>query len=395
MLEHSVCLVQERKGVGNVMRSISSYLAVIPRGRSRIIQKSRRMSIFIVSCTNRTNIHKYADYKDTETQIRAHLNPSKINSSLANSTKPALTKENREGIFSSLPLAFFSPSVPSSTIDQFTSNGGITLPRLDAMELQYYLKSPLNEDHPFYHVDLIFVTGDEDLLGTVLSQRVLMYYDCGWVEKCAEKGGLLDMGAYVVDFPISKAQTASEEDQESTPINDITDPRTSDLHHISIYGPFTSRASSPRSDILFKYAVRTIPPSAFTSESATRDASFKSTISTATKLRAATAPFTRTRLSNPMNEVAGPSRFKDESETQGLGLAFIPFHSSSLRVSSERSVTPLLYIPYKELDQIKVREFEKRMKEFKVLDLEEFYQDLMKCGKDDKMIMELEPGLLG
>jgi len=281
-------------------------------------------------------------------------------------------------------------------INQFTSNAGLTLPRLDAMELQYYLKSPLNEDHPFYNVNLIFVTGPEDLLGTVLRERVLIYYDYQWVAKCVEKGGLLDMGQYVVGFPISEAQTASEEGQESKPINDITDPRTSDLHHISIYRPFTSRASSPRSDILFKYAVRTVPPSAFTSESALRDASFKPMTSTSVpKLRAATAPFTRTQLSTPMNEVAGPSRFIDGSETQELGLAFIPFHSSSLRVSSERSVTPLLHIPYQELHQIKVMEFEERMKEFKVLDLEDFYQDLMKCGKDDKMIMELEPGLLG
>jgi hypothetical protein len=82
------------------------------------------------------------------------------------------------------------------------------------MELQYYFRSPLNEDHPFYHVDLIFVTGPSDLLGTVLRERVLIYYDYRWVEKCVEKGEMLDMVRYIVDFPLKAEMEGGEEDDE-------------------------------------------------------------------------------------------------------------------------------------------------------------------------------------
>jgi len=142
-------------------------------------------------------------------------------------------KEEREGIFSSLPLTFFSPSVPTSIIRIFTSNGGHTLPRLDAMELQYYLKSPFNEDHPFYHVDLIFISGSEDLLGTVLRERVLIHYECRWVERCVESGQLSDMGQYVVDLPISEAPKASEGGQESNQLVSQAPTITYDTHTYS------------------------------------------------------------------------------------------------------------------------------------------------------------------
>jgi hypothetical protein len=99
-------------------------------------------------------------------------------------------------------------------------------------------------------------------------------------------------------------------------------------------------------------------------------------------------------LPEPVNAIAGPSKLKDESESQELE-AFIPFESSSQRVSSEESATLILHIPYRELDEIKFREFEKWIKECKVPELIDLYQELMECGKDDKIIVGLEAGLLG
>lgn len=95
-----------------------------------------------------------------------------------------------------------------------------------------------------------------------------------------------------------------------------------------------------------------------------------------------------------MNAVAGPSKLKDDSESRELD-AFMPFDSSSQRVSSERSVTPLPHIPHRKLDEIKFREYEKWIKECKVPELVDLYQELMECGKDDKIIRGLEAGLLG
>jgi hypothetical protein len=269
------------------------------------------------------------------------------------------------------------------------------------MELQYYFKSPFTEDHPFYHVDLIFVTGPNDLLGTVLRERVLIYYDHRWVEKCVEKGEMLDMARYIVDFPIKAEMEGGEEDDElqnnvdgnqvnRPSINNISNLPSSQLSNPPLSDPLPSRTLLPMTDNLLKYAVRTVPPSAFTSESALRKASFNPI--SASRLRAFTAPFTRPRLPTPTNAIAGPSKLKDESESQVLE-AFDDFDPSSQRVSSEESATPLPHIPHRKLDEIKVREFESRMKEYEEHDLIEFYQELMECGKDDKIIMGLEAGL--
>jgi hypothetical protein len=264
------------------------------------------------------------------------------------------------------------------------------------MELQYYFRSPLKEDHPFYHVDLIFVTGPEDLLGIVLGRRVIIMYDCRWVEKCVEKGGLLGLEGYVVDFPIytyiraeveggSEQVVASRLDNDQNgnlgrqSISDMSDP------------PISIAPGIKLTDNLLKYTRRAVHPSAFTSESALREASFHHLSTSVPRLRAATAPFTRPRPT-PTNAIAGPSKSKDESESQELEETFIPFESSSQQMS--RSATPQLYIPFKVLDRVKVEEFDKRIKECKVHDLEEFYQDLMGCGKGDQVIMGLEAGML-
>jgi hypothetical protein len=268
------------------------------------------------------------------------------------------------------------------------------------MELQYYFKSPFTEDHPFYHVDLIFVTGPNDLLGTILGRRVLVPYDYRWVEGCVEKGELLDMGRYIVDFPIKAEMEGGEEDYEVNvdggqvnppPINHISNFPTSLFNDGYSSDPLTSKTSLPRlNDNLLRYPQRGVPPSAFNSEFALRKASFNPT--SASRFRASTAPFTRPRLSTPTNAIAGPSKLKDESESRELD-EFLPFDSSSQRVSSEESTTPILHIPYRKLDEIKFREFESRMKEYEEHDLIEFYQELMECGKDDKILMGLEAGL--
>ena len=313
---------------------------------------------------------------------------------------PKSPKEEREGFFSSLSLTFFSPSVPQSTINLFTSNGGLALPTLDAMELQHYFRSPLTEYHPFYHVDLIFVTGPNDLLGTVLRERVLIYYDYRWVGKCVERGELFDMGRYIVDFPIKSEVEGGKEGDEINvdgdqvnrqPINNTFDRPTSQLNHESLTDRLTSTTSLPITDNLLKYAVRTVPPSAFTSESALRKASFNPT--PGSRFRASTAPFARPRSFTPLNAVAGPSKVKDYPIQELVEQIFMPFESSSQRTTSERSVTPQLRIPYKALDQDKSRQFERRMKACKVHDLVESYPDMMKCGKGDQMIMGLGGGL--
>jgi hypothetical protein len=136
------------------------------------------------------------------------------------------------------------------------------------MELQYYFKSSFTKDHPFYNVDLIFVTGPNDLLGTVLRERVLIYYDCRWVERCVEKGEMLDMVRYIIDFPIKTVVEGGEEDDELNvdgnqvnrpPINNIPDRPTSQLNNTPLSDPLPSRTALPKTDNLLKYAVRTVP----------------------------------------------------------------------------------------------------------------------------------------
>jgi hypothetical protein len=270
------------------------------------------------------------------------------------------------------------------------------------MELQYYFKSPLNEDHPFYHVDLIFVTGPNDLLGTVLRERAFIYYDHRWVKKCVGKAELLDMVRYIVDFPIKAEVKGGEEDDELNldggqvnrpPINHISNRPTSQLNNPPLFDSLPSRTALPKTDKLLKCAVRTVPPSAFTSESALRKASFNPT--SASRFRASTAPFTRPLFPTPTDAIAGPSKLKDESESLEPEQTFNPIDYSSQRVSSEESAIPLPHIPHRELNDIKFREYEKWIKECKVHDLEDFYPELMECGKDDKIIMGLEAGLLG
>jgi len=264
------------------------------------------------------------------------------------------------------------------------------------MELQHYFNSPLTVNHPFYHVDLIFVTGPNDLLGTVLKERVLIYYDYRWVEKCVERGALFDMGRYIVDFPIKSEVEGGKEGDEINvdgdqvnrpPTNNTFDRPTSQLVHESLADRLTSTTSLPKTDNLLKYAVRTVPPSAFTSESALRKASFNPT--SGSRFRASTAPFIRARVPTPMNAVAGPSKLKDDPIQELVEQIFMPFE----RATSERSVTPQLRIPYKALDQVKSRDFECRMKACKVHNLVESYPDMMKCGKGDQMIMGLGGGL--
>jgi hypothetical protein len=210
------------------------------------------------------------------------------------------------------------------------------------------------------------------------------------------------MVRYIIDFPIKTVVEGGEEDDELNvdgnqvnrpPINNIPDRPTSQLNNTPLSDPLPSRTALPKTDNLLKYAVRTVPPSAFTSESALRKASFNPT--SASRFRASTAPFTRPRLPEPINAIAGPSKLKDELESQELEQTFNPIDYSSQRVSSEESTTPILHIPYRELDEIKFREYEKWIKECKVHDLEDFYPELMECGKDDKIIMGLEAGLLG
>lgn len=265
------------------------------------------------------------------------------------------------------------------------------------MEWQHHLHSRLNETHPFYHVDLIFVTGPDDLLGMVLEGRVFVLHNQQWVVDCVDRTKLLDKGMYVVDFPSVNQVGSGMEGQEDEAAlkkedgrNTIPNPHTSSLSKTT--GPETQLSSH-----LLRYAQRNVDPMAFTSESALRDASFnRPSTNRETGQRASTASIPlqpRKSDATTTNAVAGSSGLNDGPQEPSEA-TFIPFDHSSQRVSSERSPTPQLYVPYKSLDGVKVEAFEERMKKRKVHDLEDFYQVLMECGQGNQVIMELEAGLL-
>jgi hypothetical protein len=278
--------------------------------------------------------------------------------------------EEDEGIFSSLPLTLFSPSITLSTIDLFTQHGGLTLPRLNAMEWSHLFTNHLTENHPFFNVDYIFVTGPSDPLRRVLSKRVIVMYDSQWVLACVENGELVELEKYVVDSPIKiqvmegnkegkteddKIQTSGDVDnqQSSIPVNN-TDPRipTSDPSQLQLKAH------------LLKYPQRTVDLSDFTSAPALREASFNR-ISPAVHPPASRSTSLALIHPDTVREVAiaGPSKL---SNPDVFDDAYIPFQSSSGDISTKASSPPVqLWIPYRELNQVKVKEFEKRVKESK------------------------------
>ena len=99
------------------------------------------------------------------------------------------------GIFSSLPLTFFSTSVPIQIIDLYTSNGGTSLPHPVPPDL---FISEFNDKHPLYNVDLFFIAGPSDPLMTLLQRRTLVLYDCGWVEESVKRGEMVPLEGYVL-----------------------------------------------------------------------------------------------------------------------------------------------------------------------------------------------------
>ena len=282
------------------------------------------------------------------------------------------------------------------------------------MELSYYFKSNLNEDHPFYEIELIFVSGADDLLGEVLQARNVIIRDHRWVVDSVKKGELVGLGDYVMKFPRVDADVemeiidrqgqrseGKEEDHFKVDGHDMSSV-TAGKHTItSNLDPLELELK----DHMLKYPRRTVNPSDFKSAQTLREASFQFPPSTIHADGGATTVSTRaSRKPDLINAVAGPSTSTsipiNQSEED-----FIPSKSSSFSSSSSRNAllesSPGLVLPLisaKDLDTIKVKEFERRLEECSNYHvLEDMYQLLVsgQRAKGNEAIKGIEAGLLG
>jgi len=282
------------------------------------------------------------------------------------------------------------------------------------MELSYYFKSHLNEYHPFYEIELIFVSGPNDFLGEVMQTRNMILRDHRWVVDSVKKGELVGLGDYVMKFPRVDADVemeiidrqgqrseGKEEDHFKVDGHDMSSVTAGKHTVISNLNSFELELK----DHMLKYPQRTVNPSDFNSRQTLREASFNRLPSTNHADGGATTVSTRaSRKPDLINAVAGPSTSIsipiNQSEED-----FIPFKSSSFSSSSSRNATlqssPVLLlpiIPFKRLDMIKVKEFERRLEEcpnYHVL--EDMYQLLVsgQRAKGNEAIKGIEAGLLG
>jgi hypothetical protein len=268
------------------------------------------------------------------------------------------------------------------------------------MEWSHYLFNHFNEDHPFFNVDYIFVTGPSDPLRRVLNKRVIIMYDSQWVLECVEKGELVKMEKYVVDSPI-KIQVMVGNNGGKTESDKIQTSGDVDSQQSSIPENNTNNqipASDPRQlqlkAHLLKYSQRTVNLSDFNSAPALREAAFRG-ISPAPHPQASRCTSLALPHPDTVREVAiaGPSK---PSNPDVFDDAYIPFQSSSRDLSTKASSPPIqLWIPHRDLDQVKVEEFHRRVKGSQTYhELEEMYQLLMECGEGDEVIMGIEAGLL-
>ena len=282
------------------------------------------------------------------------------------------------------------------------------------MELSYYLKSPLNVDHPFYEIELIFVSGADDLLGEVLQARNVILHDHRWVVDSVKKGELVGLGDYVMKFPRVDADVemeiidrqgerseCKEEDHFKVNGHDMYSVTAGKHTVTSNLNPFELELK----DHMLKYPQRTVNPSDFNSRQTLREASFNRLPSTNHADGGATTNSTKaSRKPDLINTVTGPSTSIsipiNRSEEE-----FIPFKSSSFSSSSSRNATlqssPVLLLPLvpaKDLDMVKVKDFERRLEEcpnYHVL--EDMFQLLVsgQLAKGDEAIKGIETGLLG
>ena len=284
------------------------------------------------------------------------------------------------------------------------------------MELSYYLESPLNEDHPFYEIELIFVSGPNDFLGEVMQTRNMILRDHRWVVDSVKKGELVGLGDYVMKFPREDADVemeiidrqgqrseGKEEDHFKVDGHDMSSVTAGKHTVTSNLNPFELELI----DHMLKYPQRTVNPSDFNSRQTLREASFNRPPSTNHADGGATTVSTRaSRKPDLINAVAGPSTSIsipiNQSEED-----FIPFKSSSssFSFSSSRNATlessPGLVLPLilaKDLDMIKVKEFERRLEEcpnYHVL--EDMFQLLVsgQRAKENEASKGIEAGLLG
>lgn len=356
-----------------------------------------------------------------------------------------------QGIFSSLPLSFFSTSVPSQVIRRFTSNGGNSLPHPIPPNL---FISEFNDKHPFYKVDLFFIAGPSDPLMTLLQRRTLVLYDCEWVEESVKRGEMVPLDRHVLAPErikiVEQVKLDAEKEGEEGKVNPEGDVETREDEiiaiptenqaQISIPIDRRSNESSPLSlpdttsihlgdeiDIVYKPSDRLINlPTVYVARTAflSQDALVKSVLNRPTSVlnntpgspsrsksqtrrpassdsKATAAPrLKRNAKAGPSRSqlaaLAGDSRSNDE---------FIPFqpsstptkshHLSSIQVMQQSTPSPpILRIPFTVLDEKKVGRFMRKFEKSVQCELDDVYVKALEGEYGGYKIMGLEEGSL-
>ena len=356
-----------------------------------------------------------------------------------------------QGIFVSLPISFFSTSVPIQTIDLYTSNGGTSLPHPIPPNL---FISEFNDKHPFYNVDLFFVAGPSDSLMTLLQRRTLVLYDCEWVEESVKRGKMVPFERYVLAPErfkvVEQVELDAEKEGEEGEVNPEGDMETREDEiiaiptenqaQISIPIDRRSNESSPLSlpdttsihlgdeiDIVRKPSDRLINlPTVYVARTAflSQDALVKSVLNRPTSVLDNTpgspsrSKFQTRRPASSDNKAtpaprlkgnvkAGPSRLHlaplvDDSRSND---EFIPFqpsstptkshHLSSIHNMQQSSPSPpILRIPFKVLDEKKVARFMRKFEKSVQCELDDVYVKALEGECGGYKIMGLEEGRL-
>jgi len=339
-----------------------------------------------------------------------------------------------QGIFSSLPLSFFSTSVPNQVIHLFASNGGTSLPRPIPPNL---FISEFNNKHPFYNVDLFFIAGPSDPLMTLLQRRTLVLYDCTWVEESTRKGEMVPLEKFVLaperiqNVEQVKPEAEEGEDDKSVAIETTTripveaemlppisqgrkeqvpalNPDSTSSSHV-IGGGDQSRLSERLASIPTVY----VEPTAFVSQEAIINAVHKRATTIPNKT-ASPRPKSKNPTSSSMNSKststtkanrhakAGPSRLHlaplvDDTGYNDEFIAFQPTSTPSRPPTSSRHISssPVrLHIPHKILDQKKVSRFIKKFQNSVQCELDDVYVRALEGECGGYKIMGLEEGRL-
>lgn len=346
------------------------------------------------------------------------------------------------GMFSSLPLTFFSTSVPIQIIDLYTSNGGTSLPHPIPPNL---FISEFNDKHPFYNVDLFFIAGPSDPLMTLLQRRTLVLYDCGWVEESVKTGKMVPLERYVlvperikiVEQVEPDANVEGEEGSVGVEGNLETryDERTvnptkppaqtsiggqageqtplTELNPASVELGNENEIRLKSSDRLSNLQTVYVDHTAFISQEAIINAVHKrpttiskNTASPRLKSKNPTSSSINSKSTSTteanMHAGAGPSRLHlaplvDDTEHNDEFIAFQPTSTPSRPPTSSRHISssPVrLHIPHKILNQKKVSRFIKKFQNSVQCELDDVYVRALEGEWGGYKIMGLEEGRL-